>query len=265
MTRLNQFSLYDELPLWSAPFGLTLLDTIRLKKDVRVLDIGSGAGFPMLEVAERAGKSCLVYGIDPSEDSIRMITEKISVKGISNAQVIKGVAEELPFPDNYFGIVISNNGLNNVHDERKVLDECHRVLQENGQMVLTMNLPHTLNEFYDAFEQVLLSRGMKDEAAKLEEHIHAKRKPAEYWKENILKAGFTIRSINVDGFNMKFADGTAFLEHYFIRTAFRNAWEEITPDPEIYRAVEEDLNRLASSAEGITMSVPYACYDCVKP
>jgi arsenite methyltransferase len=265
MTRLNPFSLYDELPLWSAPFGLTLLDTIRLKKDIRVLDIGSGAGFPMLEVAERAGKSCFVYGIDPSEDTVRMITEKISLKGIANAKVIKGVAEHLPFTDNFFGMVTSNNGLNNVQDERKVLEECYRVLRENGQMVLTMNLPHTLTEFYEVFEQVLLSRGMKAEAGKLKEHIHAKRKPVEYWKENILNAGFAIRSINVDGFNMKFADGTAFLEHYFIRSAFRKAWEEVTPDPEIYRAVEVDLNRLASSAEGTTMSVPYACYDCVKP
>jgi arsenite methyltransferase len=51
-TRLNQFLIYDELPLWSAPFGLTLLDTIRMKKGIRVLDIGSGAGFPMLEIAE---------------------------------------------------------------------------------------------------------------------------------------------------------------------------------------------------------------------
>jgi arsenite methyltransferase len=265
MTRLNQFSIYDELPLWSAPFGLTLLDTIRLKKDIRVLDIGSGAGFPMLEVAERAGKSCFVYGIDPSEDSIRMITEKIGVKGIANAQVVKGVAEELPFPDKFFGMVTSNNGLNNVRDEKKALGECYRVLSENSQMVLTMNLPHTLHEFYDVFEQVLLSRGMKAEAGKLKVHIHAKRKPADYWKESILRAGFTIRSINVDGFNMKFTDGTAFLEHYFIRTAFRKPWEEITPDPGIYKAVEETLNRAASSGEGITMSVPYACYDCVKP
>lgn len=59
---------YDELPLWSAPFGLAILDTIRLKNGMNILDIGSGSGFPMLEIADRAGASCMVYGVDPSDD-----------------------------------------------------------------------------------------------------------------------------------------------------------------------------------------------------
>ena len=264
MTRLNQFLIYDELPLWSAPFGLTLLDTIRLKKGINILDIGSGGGFPLLEIAERAGKTAVVYGIDPSNDSIKMISEKIELKGISNAFITKGVAEELPFPDHFFGLIIANNGINNVKDERRVLAECFRVLSDQGQMVLTMNLPHTLVEFYELFEQVLSERGLVDEVRKLKAHIHTKRKSVEYWKETIEKAGFTFRSIIVDGFKMRFADGTAFLGHYFIRTAFGKPWLEITGDPEIYHAVEDKLNRLATSTGEITMSVPYACFDCFK-
>jgi ubiquinone/menaquinone biosynthesis C-methylase UbiE len=264
MIRLNQFLIYDELPLWSAPFGLTLLDTIRLKKGINILDIGSGAGFPLLEIAERAGKTAVVYGIDPSADSIKMISKKIERKGISNAFITKGVAEELPFPDHFFGLIVANNGINNVQDERKVLVECSRVLSDQGQMVLTMNLPHTLVEFYELFEQVLLEHKLAEEVRKLKDHIFTKRKSVEYWKETIEKAGFTIRSINVDGFKMKFMDGTAFLEHYFIRTAFRKPWEEITGDPEIYQAVEEKLNRMAASNGELTMSIPYACFDCYK-
>jgi arsenite methyltransferase len=264
MTRLNQFLIYDELPIWSAPFGLTLLDTIVLVPGIKILDIGSGSGFPMLEVAERAGKTSFVYGIDPSEDSIGMITEKIRLKGISNASVIRGIAEELPFPDCTFSLIVANNGLNNVQDEMKVLAECHRVLFPGGQMVLTMNLPHTFTEFYDVYDQILLSRGLTQESGRLREHIFAKRKPVEYWKDKIVKAGFTIRSINVDGFKMRFTDGTAFLEHSFIRTAFRRSWEEVTPDPGIFREIEEQLNKEASLQGELTMSVPYACFDCHK-
>jgi ubiquinone/menaquinone biosynthesis C-methylase UbiE len=263
MIRVNQFILYDELPLWSAPFGLTLLDTIRLKRGINILDIGSGAGFPLLEIAERGGKTVAVYGIDPSADSIKMITKKIGLKGISNAFISRGVAEDLSFPDHFFGLIVANNGLNNIQDDRKVLSECYRVLSDKGQMVLTMNLPHTLVEFYESFEQVLSEQGLLTEIRKLKDHIFAKRKPVEYWKVALEEAGFTIHSINVDGFKMKFTDGTAFLEHSFIRTAFGKAWEEITADPEIYHAIEDKLNRMALTSE-LTVSVPYVCFDCYK-
>ena len=264
MINYNQFLIYDELPLWSAPFGLMLMDTIRLKKEIKILDIGSGAGFPLIEIAERAGKTVSVYGIDPSADSIKIISRKIQLKGITNACVTRGVAENIPFPDHFFGLIVGNNGLNNVQDEYKVLAECFRVLSVKGQMVLTMNLPHTLMEFYETFEQVLLERGLTMEAGKMKDHISEKRKHVEYWKKIIGEAGFTIRSINVDGFKMKFTDGTAFMEHYFIRTAFRKPWEEITGDEDIYLAVEEKLNRMAESNGELAISVPFACFDCYR-
>jgi ubiquinone/menaquinone biosynthesis C-methylase UbiE len=264
MKRLNQFEIYDELPLWSAPFGLTLLDTIRLKKGINILDIGSGGGFPSLEIAERLGRSVVVYGIDPSADSIKMITEKIKIKGISNVFIKKGIAEELPFPDHFFGLIVGNNGINNVQDEKKALTECARVLTDQGQMVLTMNLPHTFIEFYEVFEQVLQEQGLTEEVIKLKDHIYAKRKPVEYWKNIIEETGFTIRSINVDGFKMRFADGTTFMEHYFIRTAFRKPWEKITVNPEIFKEIEDRLNGIAESNGELEISVPYACFDCYK-
>jgi len=55
-------SAIDELPLWSAPFGQVLLDTILLKPGLRVLDIGSGLGGPARTLAETYG--CHVTGID---------------------------------------------------------------------------------------------------------------------------------------------------------------------------------------------------------
>jgi ubiquinone/menaquinone biosynthesis C-methylase UbiE len=262
MSQLNQFLLYDELPIWSAPFGLTLLDTIRVKKGINILDIGSGAGFPMLEIAERFGKSVSVYGLDPSPDSFSMISEKIRIKELSNANIIIGVAEEIPFEDHFFGLIVANNGLNNVQDDQKALAECARVLKPNGQMVLTMNLPHTFIEFYDILEEILQEHSLLEELKKLKDHIFAKRKPVEYWKELLETSGFTIRTINMDGFKMRFADGTTFLNHYFIKTAFRKPWESISTDSEIFRAVEDKLNAIAVSTGEITISVPFVCFDC---
>ena len=35
---------YDELPLWSAPFGLLLLDRVPMKSGLTILDVGAGTG-----------------------------------------------------------------------------------------------------------------------------------------------------------------------------------------------------------------------------
>ena len=42
--------LYDELPLWSAPFGLMLLDRVSLRTGMTILDRGAGTGFLTIEL-----------------------------------------------------------------------------------------------------------------------------------------------------------------------------------------------------------------------
>jgi len=222
----------------------------------------------MLELAERMGRSCTVYGLDPSDDAIRMITQKKELKGIGNARIIRGVAEEIPFPDEFFGLIVSNNGLNNVKDQAASLAECYRVADKGAQMVLTMNLPHTMTEFYDVFEETLQENGLIAEITAMHEHISLKRKPVEYLKKLIINSGFVISSIQLDGFKMKFCDGTAFFNHNLIRKAFMQAWKEILPadmrDP-VFTVIEQKLNRIAGEKGELVISVPYACIDCLKP
>ncbi|MCX6268517.1 MAG: methyltransferase domain-containing protein [Bacteroidetes bacterium] len=258
---------YDDLPLWSAPFGLTLLDTVRMKTHINVLDLGSGSGFPMLELAERMGKTCMVYGLDPSEEAIKMITSKKRSKGIEFAKIVKGIAEEIPFPDEYFGLIVSNNGLNNVKDQVAALAECFRVADEEAQMVLTMNLPHTMIEFYKIFEETLHDLGMTHEITLMHKHIDLKRKPVDYLKELILHAGFAINTINVDGFRLRYNDGSAFLNHHLIRSAFLDSWKEIIQPPmvdPVFERIEQRLNQIATERGELIMSIPFVCFDCVK-
>ncbi len=258
---------YDDLPLWSAPFGLTLLDTVRMKSHINVLDIGSGSGFPMLELAERMGKTCMVYGLDPSPDSIAMITEKAALKGIGNATIVRGVAEAIPFPDEHFGLIVSNNGLNNVSDQAASLAECFRVAGKGAQMVLTMNLPHTMTEFYDVFEETLQESGLTDEIRKMHEHIASKRQSVEYLKDLILETGFIMNTINVDGFKMRYSDGTAFFNQFLIRAAFMDSWKAVLQENQadsIFLIIERKLNLLAAEKGEVAISIPFVCFDCLK-
>lgn len=170
-------SVIDDLPIWSAPFGLKLLDTIRLKPEMTVLDIGSGLGFPIIELSQRVDHRCLVCGIDPWDEGLRRINRKKQVWDIRNVVMFKGKAEHLPSGDKCIDLIVSNNGINNVQDEGQVFKELKRVARQRAQLVLTVNLPDTMKTFYQTYEQVLKQNEKRDEIDRLKEHIFSKRKP----------------------------------------------------------------------------------------
>jgi ubiquinone/menaquinone biosynthesis C-methylase UbiE len=256
--------VFDELPLWSAPFGLALLDAVMYKPAMNVLDIGCGTGFPAMELAQRLGDSCRVWGIDPWPAALARARRKTTMMHVANVELVEGAAEHMPFTDGFFDLLVSNNGTNNVEDERQALAECHRVCKPGGQFVLTANLPGTMTEFYDVYRQTLRQHGKESVLQKLDDHIAAKRKPVEERTKLLMQVGFSIRNIREDSFTMRFLDGTALFNHYFMRLAFVPPWQEILEEDvaSVFDALEENLNRHAASHGELKLSIPFVCIDC---
>src|SRR3954464_11197884 len=69
---------YDELPLWSAMFGLLMLEELPLRGVKTVVDAGCGTGFPLIELAERLGPDAHVHGIDPWREGLDRAKQKIA-------------------------------------------------------------------------------------------------------------------------------------------------------------------------------------------
>ena len=260
-------SVIDDLPLWSAPFGSKLLEMVKLKKNIRVLDIGSGMGFPIVELSQRLGDSCEVYGIDPWKAAVERTNQKIKIWGITNLNIIEGFAEELPFANEYFDLIISNNGVNNVQDENKTFDEIKRVSKKGAQLVITVNLPETMIEFYNAFEKVLKSKNKLEELNSLKKHILSKRKPVKHTVKLVEEADFEISEIYEDKFQFKYLDGTAMLNHFVIKLAFLNSWLEILKDSDkeqIFTELEAELNLIAQESGDLKLTIPWICIDAKK-
>lgn len=157
--------VFDELPLWSAPFGLKLLDYVQIRKNKTAIDIGFGTGFPLTELAMRLGPSSVVHGIDPWKAALEKAAKKIKYYGINNIRLIEGMAESMPFENGTIDLITSNNGINNVENINTVISECHRVLRHGGQLLQTMNTGLSMFEFYRELESVLTERGLPDACA----------------------------------------------------------------------------------------------------
>ncbi|MDZ7625738.1 MAG: class I SAM-dependent methyltransferase [Ignavibacteriaceae bacterium] len=260
-------SVIDELPLWSAPFGLKLLEKIKYKKGITALDIGSGLGFPLLEVAMRLGNTCKVYGIDPWEAAVERIKTKITIYGITNVEIIVGVAEKIPLPDNSVDLIFSNNGLNNVDDIKAVLNECRRISKIGSQLVFTYNTDKTMREFYSVFEELLRERKMLNEIESMKKHIYKKRPPVEEYIRLLNERGYSINEISHDEFAYRFVDGTAMINHFLIKLAFIDSWKELIPEEkqtDFFAELVQRLNQLAQSTGFLKLTVPFAIIDCEK-
>ena len=97
-----------------------MLDLIAPRGGERVLDIGCGTGDHLLLFRR---KGCDVTGIDPSPDMLKLAEEKLGNRADFNL----GYAEDLPFSDNEFDIVILNTSLEYTNNPDRAIAEAIRV------------------------------------------------------------------------------------------------------------------------------------------
>jgi ubiquinone/menaquinone biosynthesis C-methylase UbiE len=117
---------YDELHREEQEKKIALIKThLQVQQKNTLLDVGCGSG-----ISTRTWH-CKRTGIDPSEKLIAIAQEKDP-----EGTYLVGVAEELPFPDNSFDIVISVSAVHNFTDALLGLREMKRV--GRGQHIITL-------------------------------------------------------------------------------------------------------------------------------
>ncbi len=107
-----------------------------IREDETILDIGCGAGVDSVLAAKLAWASGAVTGIDLVPEMLARARENARLAGVDNVTFQEASAEQLPFPENSFDVVISNGVFNLVVDKVKALSEVHRVLKPGGRLML---------------------------------------------------------------------------------------------------------------------------------
>ena len=101
-----------------------------------LLDVATGTGDFALE-AMRMIKPRKITGVDISEGMLEVGKQKMKRLNLDDRIELKvGDSENLPFEDNTFDSVIVSFGVRNFENLEKGLAEIHRVLQENGTLVV---------------------------------------------------------------------------------------------------------------------------------
>ena len=111
-----------------------------------VLDIGCGTGVDTLIAAIMVGPEGKVVGIDMVPEMLERAMKNLNETILSNITFQPASAENLPFPDESFDVVISNGVFNLIPDKVKALSEVLRVLKRSGRLmiadqILTGQLP----------------------------------------------------------------------------------------------------------------------------
>jgi len=130
----NYFEVYDVLNLLIPYQELleTICDELDIKPGERILEAGCGTGNLALKIKERGAE---VIGLDNCKEALEIYRKKDP-----NAKVVLvDLREKLPFPDNYFDKIASNNTLYIIPKDQQlnVLKGFYRILKPNGKIVIS--------------------------------------------------------------------------------------------------------------------------------
>ena len=99
-----------------------------------VVDVGSGGGFDAAIAAQAVGPQGAVVGVDMTPAMLKRAGQLATALGFDHLEFQEGLAEELPVPDGWADLVISNGVLNLVPDKVTAYREVFRVLRPGGRI-----------------------------------------------------------------------------------------------------------------------------------
>ena len=105
----------------------------RQRPSVRALDLGCGAGHVAYALAR--GGAARVVAYDPSPEMLSVVAQEAGRRGHA-LEAIVGAAEDLPFDDGSFDLVVTRYSAHHWANVPRALEECARVTAAAGRLVV---------------------------------------------------------------------------------------------------------------------------------
>jgi SAM-dependent methyltransferase len=125
----------DEFHIGGAEATLALLADLDMRKEMRVLDIGSGIGGPARLIAARFG--CHVTGVDLTPAFVEAARVLSEMTGMTERVDFKvGSATSLPLPDSSFDLALLLHVGMNIPDKAGLFRQARRILRDTGSFAI---------------------------------------------------------------------------------------------------------------------------------
>ncbi len=167
----QQYKIHENLSkrmnLWS--FGTNpvslhkwIFSKINLKNNERILELGSGTGQLWLENFRNIPSNCSIVLSDFSKNMLN--TAKKNLANLKLPIKFKIIdAENIPFPNRSFDVILACHMLYHIPNIKKALKEISRVIKPNGKFISTTVSKNHIKELKDFLLQFNLDIEMKNE------------------------------------------------------------------------------------------------------
>ena len=145
------------VPTLFGPCARILIQAADPEPGERVLDVGCGTGIVAREVASRLGATSAVTGIDLSANMLTVARAAAAGERLA-IEWREGNAEQLPFHDAAFDLVLSQFALMFVADKAAALSEMRRVVIESGRVLISVWQGLDRHPFYQTLHNVIQQR-----------------------------------------------------------------------------------------------------------
>lgn len=134
------------------PWHKSVLSELQTRnlENLRVLEVGCGNGDFSNYLSLNTNKLDIT-GVDFSNESIKIANEKKISFGALTSNFEVADAENLPFDNESFDLILSCECLEHVPNPQKMIEEIYRVLKKGGQIILTTENYSNAYAYYIAY------------------------------------------------------------------------------------------------------------------
>jgi ubiquinone/menaquinone biosynthesis C-methylase UbiE len=231
-------------PDWGERFAELIDEHVKLPKKARALYVAAATGEHALKIAERIGEGATLVGVDESEERLKLARAKAAAAKLqARAEFRPTQIESLDFEDEQFDLVIGDASM--IAPERlpEMIAEMARVAAPGATVALNLATASSYGEFYSIYWEALLSAGLEDEAAIVEELI-TKLPTISDVEQLAAREGLDdVGSwTNVEEFDYK--TGEEFVSAPLVRDFLMRGWLEPLEDEAAHATVIEAVARL---------------------